>query len=138
MSSFSGRPKKHTGTDGNCYKKGDVIATDCNVTGTGIGTPTKPKYALKNLWEHILIPALELLVAPGGRCAGAMVVHEEDNAGSHKEGKYHEWLTQEFERRGWKLELQAPQVHTQLPYTITLTLTLSTITLHTCTTLTLD
>ena len=29
--------------------------------------------------------------------------------GPHKEGEYHAWLTSEFERRGWKLELQAPQ-----------------------------
>ncbi len=102
--------KKHTGADGNSYAKGDVIPTDCNVTGTDIGTPSKPKYALKNLWEHVLIPALEKLVAPGGRCKGAMVVHQEDNAVPHKEGKYHEWLKVEFERRGWRLELQAPQV----------------------------
>ncbi len=108
-----------------------MIATDCNVTGTDIGTPTKPKFALKNLWEHVLIPTLELLVAPGGRCAGAMVVHQEDNAGSHKEGIHHEWLTQEFERRGWRLELQAPQVHTRLPYTITLTLTIATLCTYT-------
>jgi hypothetical protein len=128
--------KQHKGEDGNSYNKGDVIVTDCNVTGTDIGTPTKPKFALKNLWEHVLIPALELFLAPGGRCAGAMVVHQEDNAGPHKEGKYHEWLTQEFERRGWKLELQAPQVHTRLPYTITQTLTVAT--LYTYTTLTLD
>jgi hypothetical protein len=101
---------------------GAVIATDCNVTGTDIGTPTKPKFALKNLWEHILIPALERLVAPGGRCAGAMVVHQEDNAGPHKEGKYHEWLTAEFERRGWKLELQAPQVHAHYPLYLKLNL----------------
>ncbi len=33
--------------------------------------------------------------------------------GPHKEGGFHAWLTCEFERRGWKLELQAPQV----PYT---------------------
>jgi hypothetical protein len=39
--------KKHKGADGKSYAKGDVIPTDCNVTGTDIGTPTKPKYALK-------------------------------------------------------------------------------------------
>ncbi len=88
------RKKKHKGADGNSYNKGDVIATDCNVTGTDIGTPKKPKYALKNLWEQILIPALERLVAPGGRCEGAMVIHQEDNAGPHTEGKYHEWLNE--------------------------------------------
>jgi hypothetical protein len=27
----------------------------------------------------------------------------------YKEGGYHAWLTSEFESRGWKLELQAPQ-----------------------------
>jgi hypothetical protein len=66
------------------------------VTGTDIETALKPKYALKNLWEHVLIPALERLVAPGGRCAGVMAVYQEDNAGPHKEGKYHEWLKMEF------------------------------------------
>jgi hypothetical protein len=90
--------------------KGDVIPTDCNVTGTDVGTPAKPKFALKCLWEHVLIPALEALVAPGGKCEGAVVVHQEDNAGPHKEGKYHEWLHGEFQSRGWHLELQAPQV----------------------------
>ena len=29
--------------------------------------------------------------------------------GPHKEGGFHEWLTSEFTRRGWHLELQAPQ-----------------------------
>jgi hypothetical protein len=66
------------------------------------------------------------------------LAHQEDNAGPHKEGKYHEWLTQEFVKRGWKLELQAPQVHTELPYTITLTRIYCIITRHFCTTLTLD
>ena len=102
--------RKHVGQDGNNYNKGDVIAADCNVTGTDVGTPSKPKFPLKSLWEYILIPALEALVAPGGRCEGAIVVHQEDNAGPHKEGNYHTWLKVEFESRGWKLELQAPQV----------------------------
>jgi hypothetical protein len=100
------------------HNKGDVIAADCNVTGTDCGTPSKPKFPLKALWEHVLIPALEALVAPGGRCSGATVVHQEDNAGPHKEGNYHIWLKSEFDLRGWKLELQAPQVwlHCALPF----------------------
>ena len=101
---------KHVGQDGNNYNKGSVIAADCNVTGTDCGTPSKPKFPLKALWEHVLIPALEALVAPEGLCAGATVVHQEDNAGPHKEGNYHTWLKTEFESRGWKLELQAPHV----------------------------
>ena len=102
--------RKHVGQDGNNYNKGDVIAADCNVTGTDCGTPSKPEFPLKALWEHVLIPELEALVAPGGRCSGATVVHQEDNAGPHKEGHYHSWLQSEFDSRGWKLELQAPQV----------------------------
>jgi hypothetical protein len=34
--------------------------------------------------------------------------------GPHKEGGFHSWLTTEFTRRGWVLELQAPP---QGPYT---------------------
>ena len=102
--------RKHLGQDGKNYNKGDVIAADCNVTGTDRGTPSKPKFPLKAMWEHVLIPALEVLVVPGGRCSGATVVHQEDNAGPHKEGNYHTWLKAEFDLRGWKLELQAPQV----------------------------
>jgi hypothetical protein len=107
--------RKHVGQDGNNYNKGDVIAADCNVTGTDVGTPSKPKYPLKSLWQYVLLPALEALVAPGGRCAGATVVHQEDNAGPHKEGNYHTWLQAEFEQRGWKLELNAPQVPRNIP-----------------------
>jgi hypothetical protein len=61
-----------------------VIPTDCNVTGTDIETPSKPKYALKNLWEHVLIPALETLVAPGGRCEGAMVIYRQSKDTSNQ------------------------------------------------------
>jgi hypothetical protein len=63
-------------------KKGDMILTDCNVTGTDQGTPDKPKFSLRLLWEHCLLPSLDELVAVGGQCAGAMVVHQEDNAGT--------------------------------------------------------
>ena len=130
---------------GKRVNKGDCVLTDCNVTGTNVGTPDKPKFALRPLWEYSLLPSLDALVAEGGQCAGAIVVHQEDNAacdathfltmtltvfsvmtlthtlsltltltiprtiGPHKEGGFHAWLTCEFERRGWKLELQAPQ-----------------------------
>ena len=62
-------------------KKGDCLLTDCNVTGTDVGTPDKPKFALKPLWEYVLLPSLDALVAVGGQCEGAIVIHQEDNAG---------------------------------------------------------
>ncbi len=62
--------------------KGDLVLEDCNVTGTDTGTPSNPKFALKGLWEYSLLPQLDaLLVAPDGPCAGAIVCHQEDNAG---------------------------------------------------------
>ncbi len=39
----------------------------------------------------------------GGRRA------QEDNAGPHIDKTYKDWLQGEFDRRGWKLEPQAPQ-----------------------------
>ena len=56
-------------------------AKDCNVTGTDTGTPDNPKFSLKLLWEFCLLPSLDALVAAGGICEGAIVVHQEDNAG---------------------------------------------------------
>ncbi len=63
------------------------------MTGSYIGTPTDPNFQLLQLWEVVLLPALDSMVAPGGPCAGAVVVvHQENNAGPHKEGIYAEWL----------------------------------------------
>jgi hypothetical protein len=61
--------------------KGDCLLTDCNVTGTDVGSPDKPKFALRALWEYGLLPSLDALVVPGGQCEGALVIHQEDNAG---------------------------------------------------------
>jgi hypothetical protein len=51
-------------------------------------------------WWHGLV--LHIL----RKCAGATVVHQEDNAGLLKEGNYHTWLQTEFEFRDWKSEVQ--------------------------------
>jgi hypothetical protein len=107
--------------------RGDCLLTDCNVTGTDVGTPDKPKFALRALWEHGLLPSLDALVGPGGQCEGALAIHQEDNAGHiltfyplvlnwtftqgpHKEGGFHSWLTEQFQTRGWMLD-SARTVH---------------------------
>jgi hypothetical protein len=92
------------------YNRGDLVLTDCNVTGSNYGTPTKPKFPLMALWHNVLLPELDELVKAGGPCDGAIVVHQEDNAGPHIDKTYKDWLQAEFDRRGWKLEHQAPQV----------------------------
>ncbi len=121
---FKVAQRKHTGADGISYLKGYVIPTDCNITGTDVGSPAKPKFALKCLWEHVLIPVLEALMASGGRCEGAVVVRQEDNVGHYKEGKYHQWLHAEFQKRRWHLELQVASTTGTPTHTLYLTLCL--------------
>ena len=74
--------RSYRGKGGIRIKKGDMTLTDCNVTGTDTGTPDKPKFSLRLLWEHCLFPSLDALVGIGGQCEGAIVVHQEDNAGN--------------------------------------------------------
>jgi hypothetical protein len=74
--------KGYRGKGGRLVKKGELLLTDCNVTGTDTGTPDNPKFALKLFWEFCLLPSLDALVAEGGQCEGAIVVHQEDNAGN--------------------------------------------------------
>ncbi len=78
---FKVAQKAYRGKGGVKIVKGDCLLTDCNVTGTDVGTPDKPKFALRALWEYGLLPSLDALVAPGGQCEGALVIHQEDNAG---------------------------------------------------------
>ena len=46
------------------------------------GGNCNPKFALRLLWEHSLLPQLDALIGPGGLCEGATIVHQEDNAGN--------------------------------------------------------
>ncbi len=77
--------------------------------GSDIGTPTDPKFALRTLWAEIILPAYDALTAVGGPAEGAVIVHQEDNAPPHQEGDFHALLVEEFQKPGWRLELQAPQ-----------------------------
>jgi hypothetical protein len=79
---FKVAQKAYRGKGGHPVRKGDLILTDCNVTGTTTGTPANPKFALRLLWEHSLLPQLDALIGPGGICEGATIVHQEDNAGN--------------------------------------------------------
>ena len=79
--SFKVAQKSYRGKGGVMVKKGDFVLTDCTVTGTDTGSPDKPKFSLRLLWEHSLFPSLDAIVGVGGQCEGAIVVHQEDNAG---------------------------------------------------------
>ncbi len=49
---FKVAQKAYRGKGGVKVVKGDCLLTDCNVTGTDIGSPDKPKFALRALWEY--------------------------------------------------------------------------------------
>ncbi len=80
---FKVAQKAYRGKGRKSVHKGDCLLADCNVTGTDARTLDKPKFALRSLWEFGLLPSFDTLVAVGGQCEGegAVVVHQEDNAG---------------------------------------------------------
>jgi hypothetical protein len=78
---FKVAQRGYRGKGGRPVKKGDLILTDCNVTGTDTGTPDKPKFSLRLLWESCLLSSMDALVAVGGQCEGAIIIQQEDNAG---------------------------------------------------------
>ncbi len=74
------------------YRRGDLVLTNCNVTGSKYGTAAKAKFSLMELWTTVLLPELDALVKVGGPCEGALVVHQEDNAVAHIDKTYKAWL----------------------------------------------
>jgi hypothetical protein len=91
------------------HKKGEPYLVDCNVTGSDVGTATKPCFPLLNLWKYTLVPAIAQLLAPGAPCEGAQVIVQQDNAGPHVEEVYSAWMLAMFDSLGWMYEPQAPQ-----------------------------
>ncbi len=71
---FKVAQKAYRGKGGHRVQRDYLMLTDCNVTGTTTGTPANPKFALRPLWEHSLLPQFDALIGPGGLC--------EDNAGN--------------------------------------------------------
>jgi hypothetical protein len=94
----------------------DYSPGTCSEGGTGVvvatvgGIPTPISLTVSSHLTIIFALELDELVKEGGPCDGAIVVHQEDNAGPHIDKTYKDWLQAEFDRRGWKLEHQAPQV----------------------------
>jgi hypothetical protein len=74
------------------YNRGDLVLTECKVTGSNYGTASQPKLPLLELWMTVLLLELDFLGGPAGPCEGAVVVHQEDNAGPHIDKTYKAWL----------------------------------------------
>jgi hypothetical protein len=78
---FKVAQRSYRGKGGRLVQKGELILTDCNVPGIDVRTPDSPKFSLRLLWEYFLLPSLDVLVAVGGQCEAAIVIHQEDNVG---------------------------------------------------------
>ena len=85
---------------------------DANVTGSNAGTSDDPKFPLKGYFEHCIIEAIAELVGEGGKYEGYTPVTQGDQAGPHTEAGFTTWIKEEFERRGWMWEQQAPHMPT--------------------------
>ncbi len=101
---FKGNALKHT--------KGVPYLVDCAITGSDVGTATKPCFPLRKLWEYTLIPAIAQLVDTGGPCEDAIVVVQQDNAGPHIEANYSQWIRDQCDLLGWLYEPKRPKVCT--------------------------
>jgi Transposase len=91
-------------------EKGDAYLVDCNVTGSNTGTASDPKFALKDLFEETVFPAVEELIGAGGKYEGYLPVFQGDNAGPHVDSGFDSYVKGECGQRGWMWEPQAPQM----------------------------
>jgi hypothetical protein len=91
-------------------KKGEAYMVDCNVTGSGTGTASEPKYALMDLFKSTIFPAVAQLVGPGGLYEGYLPIFQGDNAGPHEDSTFKSHAVVECKKQSWKWEPQAPQM----------------------------
>jgi hypothetical protein len=105
--------KRYSKGNANKFNRGDLVLTDCNVTGSNYGTATKPKFPLMELWATVLLPEIDALVKEGGPCAGTIVVHQENNAGPHIDKTYTDWLQGSSTSVGGSLNTKSRRAHTR-------------------------
>ena len=101
-------------TTRNTYKrvykgnKGDLYFKSLEVTGSNAGTRAEPKFDLLSHYANTEIPKLGLMCQEIGTRTGKRVVvrYQKDNAGPHKDKKLVDYLTEQFDARGWMLAFQ--------------------------------
>ena len=94
--------------------RGSTYKVDVCVTGSNVGTSTKPKFAPQMLWKHKFFPLIDKLVedvdSNAGPCRGARVTLQQDHAGPHDEFFFQAFLNEEVAKReAWLRADQAPQ-----------------------------
>jgi len=88
---------------------GDVWFVDANVTGSDEGDAKNPKFSMKSYFAQKVVPVLDKITGEGGQFEGYTVTLQGDNAPGHVQGGFAAWLREEFDRRGWFVQNQAPQ-----------------------------
>ena len=92
--------------------RGTQYMVDCTMRGSDSGTSTDPKFNLLRLFKHHLFPAVQKLVARGGRFAGHTVVWQWDNAPPHVDKTLVSYLTSfcAAQRKPWLWRSQPAQL----------------------------
>jgi hypothetical protein len=95
------------------YSRGDLVLVNCNVTDFMYGTPSVPMFPLIiELWTTCLLSECEALVAPGGPDdVRELLSFTKRTTRDHMWTKHIKigFKISQFDRRGWKVEHQAPQ-----------------------------
>jgi hypothetical protein len=91
-------------------EKGDVYIIDCNVTGSDAGMSDKPKFSLKDFFEHSFSPRLCELVGPDGKYEAYITIIQGDNAGPHQDKTLINFCKEFCKSKGWIWQPQAPQM----------------------------
>ena len=81
-------------------KKDDLYLEDCAVTGSDKVTSDYRKFSFLNLFENHIYPRIEALVGPGCKYEGYEMVIQDDNAGSHNETAYINYVKSSCDSKG--------------------------------------
>ena len=91
-------------------RKGDLWEKDCTLTSTSIGTASKPKMSLTQLWDDSILGQLDTITGIGGAFEGYTVVDQCDNGGPHRGEEFVAHMEAEFAKRNWIWDFQGPQM----------------------------
>ena len=89
---------------------GELYFENWEITGSDKGSKKSPKFSLLKYWSDKLLPALDAQAQQLERDTNKKIIvrFQWDNAGPHTNQRLKNFLTLEFDRRGWLFTPQPP------------------------------